>query len=420
MITHDFHVHLHGVLSAGDLWHIGRDTYQHLEPRLQWFASEYAKAWGQSPDYASYWRAENGLELLAKDFEVTKPVTFQQFQACFNLIVALCPLQVDDFSLQEYVIRKVAAAGVHYFEARTLISRFFTAQQAQIYLKGLCQKVLDLNRELPLRTSLVIGLERDVSLRDLHYQWLRDFCASEPHCAEVISGIDFAGWEEDFSPEKNRAFLARCLADNATMHPLNLLYHVGESFSTLSMASALRWIHTVIDGGVRRLGHALALGCNPDSLAGTSVEESLEEYLLHQHWLTREAKNLEHFGYRSLMNKQDNAQVNELRKTVTITYTPEYIADIKNLQLALAALVREKQLIIESCVSSNACIGPQQSWEDHPLRFFYRQGLRVVLGSDDPGIFASNWHKEATLAQQITGDFAAFAKTALDLYTLSS
>jgi adenosine deaminase len=69
-------------------------------------------------------------------------------------------------------------------------------------------------------------------------------------------------------------------------------------------------------------------------------------------------------------------------------------------------------MIIESCPSSNSRIGASLSPEDNPLRFFIAQGIKVVLGSDDPGIFASDWQQEEALAAHLSGEREIFAKNA--------
>jgi adenosine deaminase len=255
-----------------------------------------------------------------------------------------------------------------------------------------------------MRTSLVFCLDRTPGLRDAHYRLLRDFCAARSNLADNITGIDFAGWEEDFPPELNRQFINQVFADNLCGKKIDLLHHVGESFSTLSIASALRWIYSLAEMGLSRLGHAIALGCSPDHYLGKTVDEERREFDAHQAWLKREEGMLRNLGYTPDYAAQAGACAESAPGKVTITYTRDYIADIKVLQHALARFIREKEIVIESCPTSNSRLAAGHK----PLQFFVEQGIKVVLGSDDPGIFASDWQQEADLAEEICGERERF------------
>jgi adenosine deaminase len=83
------------------------------------------------------------------------------------------------------------------------------------------------------------------------------------------------------------------------------------------------------------------------------------------------------------------------------TCGPEVVADC--LQYANAARIghgvrsledprvveqlREKQVPIEVCPSSNVCLGVFPSWDAHPLKKMMDAGLYVTLNSDDPPMF---------------------------------
>ena len=117
----DLHVHLYGCLSAEDLWNIGKDSYQKRRLMLEWYAQEYQKAWGVKVNPSDYWQKESGFELLREHYLFNKPVPFPCFQANFNLIIALCPLSVEDFSVPRLIFEKTIQTGLEYFEPRTLI-----------------------------------------------------------------------------------------------------------------------------------------------------------------------------------------------------------------------------------------------------------------------------------------------------------
>src|SRR5688572_11471789 len=107
MIKKDWKLHLYEFLTVKKLGNIGKDCNKDRIFMLDWYASEYAKAWGRRPKYRKYWEAESGFELLKKDYIFAKQNPFDRFQANFNLIIALCRISEDNFSIQEQIIREV-------------------------------------------------------------------------------------------------------------------------------------------------------------------------------------------------------------------------------------------------------------------------------------------------------------------------
>jgi len=54
---------------------------------------------------------------------------------------------------------------------------------------------------------------------------------------------------------------------------------------------------------------------------------------------------------------------------------------------ALVALLRERQIPLEVCPTSNVCLGVAPSFAEHPLPRLLAEGLFVTLNSDDPPMF---------------------------------
>lgn len=404
MFKADFHVHLHGCLSAEDLWQIGKDCYQKRAKQLEWYAREYEKAWGRRADYKAYWESPSGFESLKSDFVFDRPNCFARFQANFNLIIALCPITPDDFRIQEQIIRRMNdTQSLDYFEARTLIPASFQAHEAYDYLKGLCHSVKRLNADLALETKLVFSLFRCNSLAKTHYDWIRLFTAKQPQLAEVIAGLDFAYAEEGAPPKTKKDLFQSWLQDNRKFKKFDLLYHVGETFADKGLVSAIRWIAEVQNLGVDRLGHALALGVDPEQYRGQQVAEPVAEYRDTLHWLLAAKEELAAYGHPvdGGQCQRELARLNSPKQRKLITYTDAYIAEVKSLQHAVAGLLREKKAVIECCPTSNLRIGQISSLAYHPLRLFQRENLTVVVGTDDPGVFATEWNHEQALAQQL-------------------
>ncbi len=60
----------------------------------------------------------------------------------------------------------------------------------------------------------------------------------------------------------------------------------------------------------------------------------------------------------------------------------------------VVAMLRERQIPLEVCPSSNVCTGLIARWEDHPLPRFLEAGLAVTLNSDDPAMFGTSLQEE--------------------------
>ncbi len=78
----------------------------------------------------------------------------------------------------------------------------------------------------------------------------------------------------------------------------------------------------------------------------------------------------------------------------------------------VVALLRERQIPLEVCPSSNVCTGLIARWEDHPLPKFLDAGLTVTLNSDDPAMFGTSLQDEFVRA---TNCFGFQRETAADL-----
>jgi adenosine deaminase/aminodeoxyfutalosine deaminase len=65
---------------------------------------------------------------------------------------------------------------------------------------------------------------------------------------------------------------------------------------------------------------------------------------------------------------------------------------------SVMALLRERQVPLEVCLSSNVATGVLARIEDHPLPHFLASGVTVTLNSDDPAMFGTSLEREMALA----------------------
>lgn len=70
---------------------------------------------------------------------------------------------------------------------------------------------------------------------------------------------------------------------------------------------------------------------------------------------------------------------------------------------ALMAHLRERNIPLEICISSNIATGVVASLEQHPVRRLYEAGVPIVLNSDDPAMFQTSLAREYELAGRVFG-----------------
>lgn len=69
----------------------------------------------------------------------------------------------------------------------------------------------------------------------------------------------------------------------------------------------------------------------------------------------------------------------------------------------LMAVLAERQIPLEICITSNLRTACCTGIEDHPVRRYFDAGLMITLNSDDPALFASDLEDEYRLAEDRFG-----------------
>lgn len=77
----------------------------------------------------------------------------------------------------------------------------------------------------------------------------------------------------------------------------------------------------------------------------------------------------------------------------------------------LMAHLRDNEIPLEICISSNVRTGAVASIEEHPVRKLFEAGVPIVLNTDDPALFGCSLPDEFLVARERCG----FSATELDL-----
>ena len=70
---------------------------------------------------------------------------------------------------------------------------------------------------------------------------------------------------------------------------------------------------------------------------------------------------------------------------------------------ALMAQLRDDNVPLEVCISSNVCTGAVASLEKHPVRTLYDAGVPITINTDDPAFFHTTLTREYELAEKMFG-----------------
>ncbi len=396
--THEHHLHLYGCLTAADVYVLGRDRWQARRQELQRYASRHAAICGVVPPYEQFWSPQ-GLELLQRYYEIDRALSFAQFQAKFDLLLALFPLRQDDLFIWQQVLTKHQQAGLRYAEYRVIYPSSLAAPHTYLRAVNALLARYEADSGGNFQPRLALSLARPPAQAQAQYRALRAMLDADPQGLQHITAIDLCGFEEDYPPSLYRQLFAAIQHDNhRRRQKLAILLHVGESFQNISLHSAVRRILQAHTCGVHRLGHAIALGLNVENLRGTVVQESRQERLAHLQWLLHaEGRELRDFGYHIAAPalQRELAQLQAGMPTPPCRYDDATRAELESLQTAALHWAKAQGLRIETCPTSNLRLGQVRALGFHPLHKFSQHHLSVTLSSDDPGIFASDLAQEA-------------------------
>jgi adenosine deaminase len=83
---------------------------------------------------------------------------------------------------------------------------------------------------------------------------------------------------------------------------------------------------------------------------------------------------------------------------------------------SLVDYLRDHQIPLEVCPTSNLCLGVYPSYEEHPVRWLWEQGVYVTVNSDDPPMFNTDLVRE----YQALSDHLSFSASELEQLSLNA
>jgi adenosine deaminase len=409
-LKEELHLHLYGCLTPKDLFQLGKDRYRSRAQALAWYGAEYETHVGRLPDWQEYWQSCHGEELIAKDFLATTHMRFPQFQARFNLMIALLPTTEQAVTVLNQIVPEQVNQGISYSEFRIFVPPLLQSEDLKKYYEDLAYGSAKSNSNyINTHTSrVVLSVSRNPQIFMRQYQVLRDLQQISKNVAEQITALDFCGVEEGFPPEQLKDVFELIHNDNnsAPEQALAILYHVGESFDEMSVFAAMRWIHLAAQMGGHRLGHATAAGIRIKNSGrfkdGTKFFEPIKEAHVLLDFLTKtvnEPEMVEICGF--LAKTYEEALLRNFGKDrLELTWNSELRHAANALQTWTLSRLSQNGNIVETCPTSNRIIGRIEKEADLPVFQFSENKVPLIISSDDPGIFATTLKNEETICRR--------------------
>jgi hypothetical protein len=409
----ELHLHLYGTIRPADfLTYLGD-----REVDWEWYEAAMVKAYGDRPPVRDILdRHRSGdAEAAAAFAELfvfgdADAGNFDRFQAKFNLLIAGSEFAAfangDDSAFERLraemqwflgaIRNDQVKHGIGYAEQRLLLGGSVTGDHARTLMDDVLGEFAA-GRNPAYTERLAVSLPR----ADPWPVWEHVQTMALGDNGHALTGVDFCFIEEGHPPREKADFFAAVHEFNGR-HPeraLAVLYHVGESFRDKSLESAVRWVHESAELGAHRLGHAIALGVDPETYGAHDRDETVGERrdqlaydLAHADGLARHDIAVDR---AAVAEEQTRLAALDDGTTVTHSYDAARLDEVRRRQDYAMDCVKAIGAVVEVCPTSNRRIGDINDPAHHPVHRFLDRGVPVVVSSDDPGIFG------VTLADEI-------------------
>ncbi|MCB1189327.1 MAG: adenosine deaminase [Leptospiraceae bacterium] len=402
----ELHVHLYGCLTAEKLFEIGRNN---PSPRWSIFTDLYEKVHGKHFDVLNFFDKYGDIQKFKELYFFNRRAPFIEFQSKFNLIIAFSVFDKNEISSVACdTLLEHFRQGIEHVEYRLMYSPRETKANYLEKTLAACEGLQKGEEKSGGKISgrMVVSLPRAGNYQE-NYHWLKEFMEQHNVIKKYLVGIDFCYIEEGFPPDEKRDFFQEVLKDNQaeSSTTFSILYHVGESFADKTPFSAVRWILESAEYGAHRLGHCIALGVQPQNFFGKSIMETVSERTKQLRYELDHYESIREFGgYFSrsyLVSELDKLKHANPETQIEIKMDQQTINYLNTFQEFGMRHIQKFPSVIESCPTSNLYIGMIDDLPKHPLKRFVKNGLKVCVASDDPGIFDTTLQNEYELCKAI-------------------
>lgn len=412
----DLHVHITGCYFPEDLLELAKDCYRDINWNRFGFQYRYERIFGIRLNPIEIFDralATGSLDELrsVSTYPYTPQGRFEEFDIISFFSLCITGYYLDR-NMHEPILQPIVTRhkreGIAYIEYRVAFSgnkeefKEWHGRYARYFLQTSSDS---------FDAKYIVRLFPDQVVES--YRWLRELLHEQPELIHTIVGIDFSGRE--IAPKSLSNFYEMLAHDNQSQpeSALDVTVHIGESFFDLSLESAIRRCHQAALLGAKRLGHCIALGMTPsiavNRMPDTHTKESVKERLDQIDYDLEHIADLRAYGItvdeddlqqeRKVFKEQADTDPDQL---VYRTYNEQRLREVSLRQDYVLASLKEMGTIIETCPTSNLCIGGVPNIEAHPFKKLYKSGVHLAICSDDPGIFAS------TLADEVAFVCKAF------------
>ena len=220
-----------------------------------------------------------------------------------------------------------------------------------------------------------------------------------PNSFPPSSALTLPMWKKAIPPKTTAHFsnASTKTTGNAPNAPLKSPITSAKAILTNPSKSAIRWCHEAAEMGARRLGHAIALGLDPEIAIArrpdAHVEERVGERLDQIAYDLNYAPALSAYGIQvnapALRAERQTLKNRASDDLVERPYKPQRLAEIRNRQQFVLNRLARLGTVIETCPTPNLRIGGVPDPAHHPIHTFLKSDVNLAIGADDPGIFDS-------------------------------
>jgi hypothetical protein len=368
MLIYDHHVHAFGCLSPEDLWGYFLKHGPSRKTSLDWYSKTYRGAFLETPSWEA-WILEKDFASFSRFYLCQTPMSFAQFQAKFNIIIALCDLGPESLDLLNLPMERHASEGLRQVEYRFPLPPRFSQFEFESYLDRVSKLLGNVNQKhgCKFTATAAFSLPREIDWYPLHYQWLKGWMKKHPEKSLYFTGIDFSYFEENDEILSKESFFNQVREDNLKDPDLALaiLLHVGETFETISAGLSMLRVLEACHLGVHRIGHGHVLG-----------------YDFQGQVIRKQSPLINIDSIKSRMAKYGLTWEVISRGQDLV----EDAAMLRHLQDEVLRHPGLKKSVFEHCPTSSRLLsGSAKS----PFETFFQYEVPTVLCSDDPGIFGT-------------------------------